>query len=482
MRLWKIFVAWLYRPIRRQRREANPELHSLDVPQLRVELEVEESARKTALAGQPSPDATELSGPEQRIIARLERSRRDYMAWAAKRLAILNKDLATHEIPANINRANAAEKQFETRASALVADREADLRALAAEAERAQRALEAFRQAHGLDGPALNLSAARTFLAYAVLALFVVVEGLANAFFFSQGIDTGLIGGFVYAALFAAINVGVAFSLGKAVIRNVFHRSLARKLWGWTGVVIALVSMVAIGLVIAHFRDSLMVAAPDPTRDALMSLVSSPFGLRDVLSFLLLAISVGFALAAMLDGLFSGERYPGYGKVSREAEAAVEEYESELSELRDELQGLKDKTIAALVEEYKTAHASLQRLGSIVQTKKALKLRLETAMDNAERCMVALIHEFRTINQEHRDGLPAPAYFNMPVRLSRIERPEFDIEQDAAKLEELGRDVEKLIGSIEGIRTSIEASLTRQIDRLTPLDEQFASPRVAYVG
>ena len=68
------------------------------------------------------------------------------------------------------------------------------------------------------------------------------------------------------------------------------------------------------------------------------------------------------------------------------------------------------------------------------------------------------------------------------MKLSRIEKPEFDIEENAAKLEELRRDVEELVGRIEGIRASIEASLTRQIDRLTPLDEQFVAPKVAYVG
>src|SRR5690606_6616549 len=123
------------------------------------------------------------------------------------------------------------------------------------------------------------------------------------------------------------LNVGVAFALGKFAIRYVFHRAPLCKAWGLLGIVLATGCMLAIGLVIAHFRDSLMSTSADPTRDAFASLIAAPWALHVLMSFLLLAISIGFAIAAALDGVFSGERYPGYAKVSKaavEARAACE--------------------------------------------------------------------------------------------------------------------------------------------------------------
>src|SRR4029077_17292735 len=105
----------------------------------------------------------------------------------------------------------------------LLGEREALLRELHEAAASARAELGAFvarnRLARAPDYPG---PAGRTLLA-GLLVLMVVLEGLANAFFFAAGVESGLLGGFVYAALFAAINVALAYLVGKYGVRELAH-------------------------------------------------------------------------------------------------------------------------------------------------------------------------------------------------------------------------------------------------------------------
>ncbi|MCY1525802.1 hypothetical protein D9M68_607950 [compost metagenome] len=134
----------------------------------------------------------------------------------------------------------------------------------------------------------------------------VVLEGVLNAGFFAAGLDGGLFQGFFYAGSLAAMNVGVAFIIGRFFLPNMNHVNPLRKAAGYLSLVAAFVIMGGLGLMIAHFRDALgqggdaeggVIAAA-----ALQALLNSPFGFHDLFSVLLCGLSVVFALGGLFEG------------------------------------------------------------------------------------------------------------------------------------------------------------------------------------
>jgi hypothetical protein len=204
-----------------------PDLYRIDIEQVSRELELEEEAKKLAAAGLPLPEQTVLTAPEAKCVQRVEKARHDFVAWAAARVHDANERLAHRDVTVMVNQALIADRDFARRAASTVAEHEMLVKDLAEQAAVRERELAEFRARNGLTRPATYPEGSATFARYAVLLALVVFEGAANAYFFSQGLESGLIGGFLAAGLFAAVNLVTAFVLGKFAVPLVFHHHTA---------------------------------------------------------------------------------------------------------------------------------------------------------------------------------------------------------------------------------------------------------------
>ena len=475
MRLWERFIAWLFSsPKLATHKLQHPDVYPLDVSDIARELALEEEARRLGEAGIPAPEATSLSGPESTVVQRMEKARQDYIDWASQRLSVLNEDLSRGDVTPVVNRALQADKEFERKASALLAQSALLTNDLANAAARRQREFEDFRSYHKLQRDPHYPTVAGTFFHYAILALLIVIEGAANAFFFSQGMTTGLIGGFVAAAIFAGINIIVAFFWGKRAVPYVIHRGATQQIIGFLGVTAALVCMVGISLAIAHFRDALVADAAVPAKAAWEAMNASPLVLNDIVSWALFGVSVVFAVSALFDGFSSDDPYPGYGKIARRAAETRADYLEELDDIRRKLDELKEDELTNLEEGVQRAQSLLSQHAGFIQDKISAELRLQTALRNAENCMDALLRVFRNANELHRNGAPRPSYFDDHPPLQELVPPDFAIQADEAAHGEQQAQVNKLFANADVVRANIQASFNRKYDRLKPLDMQFA--------
>jgi hypothetical protein len=467
MALWDTFWRWLRSPQRPARGAGAPGLQPLDVDRLAAELDLAVEARRLGLAGLPSADATALSGPEAQVLQRIEQARHAAVEQAARRLSVIDADLARQDRFARLRRTAEADREFERAALALVAEREPLLRTLR-DAARARRSeLQRFAARHGLQRDPEDPSPSARLLLAGLLVLMVVLEGVANAFFFAQGLSTGLVGGFVEAALFAALNVGIAYLLGRHAVRQLAHAHPLRKLLGLLGLAAAVAAMTAIGLGIAHLRDEMAAGGGPRAADAALgALRAAPLALAAVSSWALFGLSLLFALGALADGWKSDDPYPGYGRVGRRARLALDDHAAELDELREALAALREAHVARLDDDVAHVRAALVVADGLLADKRATATRMQHALEEAARVLQALLQRFRTDNELARAGAPRPPRFDSLPPLAPLDLPEIDLRADEAALARDRQALAQLEARMPALRSNIQAAGERLLARL----------------
>jgi hypothetical protein len=386
---------------------------------------------------------------------------------------VLNERLEKTDVTQTVNRARQADREFERKASSLITEQDAVLRATGARARQLDAELRAFKSGHGLNRRAVYPTGARAFFGYALLLFLVVLEGVLNASFFAQGVDSGLLGGAAYAMALAALNVAIAYGLGRWPSRFLHHRQSGMKVFGWGAVLAALVGMVAVGLSIAHFRDALTAGSTEAPAAAMHALMNTPLMLKDLLSWGLFGISVVFALIAFFDGHFSDDLYPGFGKVSRRADEAAEAYESELQAMRSGLDELREQEVKALDAAARDSQASVVSFATTIEDKRSAKLKFEAALQDSANSLEAVLLIFRQENEVARKGLPRPAYFDLPPQLASLNMPDFGTQADEERLATQRVLAKKLLAEVQDIRGRIQAAFNQKFDLLKPLPQHF---------
>ena len=475
MGLLKRFLAWLTTSGSNRPKKGHPDLYPIDVDKLARELNLVEDAKRFGAAGIPAADAKALSGPEAAIVQRVEKARQDYVDWAVLRLSVLSQDLGRRNVTQVVNRARQADKEFERKASALLTENDAVLRKLSESARKQKLELDDFQAANGLSRDAHYPPPARVFLGYAILLLMVLAEGMVNAKYFTQGLDTGLIGAFAEAGGLAAINVSIAFLLGKFVVKYCMHFNSFVKVVGIVALAFAGLVMSTIAMGIAHYRDSLISGTVQQFQVDLMGILFPTYQLQSASSWVLFLVSVVFGILALVDGFVSDDLYPGYGAISRRTHEAIDDYEDEVTELQERLEELKHDALLTLDQTIKESQASVAAFESTIDDKRSAGMRLSTALRDADHSLDALLQKFRTENQLHRAGAVRPAYFDERPELRNINTPSFDTTDDDKELSNQFSIVKALLREEQDIRARIQAAFNNQFDRLKPLTSHFPS-------
>lgn len=472
MRVLRWLLGWLAARPRASRASTHFGLEPLDTERVSHEIDLQAEARRLGRGNVPPTDAVEITAVEARVVQLVDRARQDYVAWARDRLTVLQRTIAEIDLGPLARRVDEADAVYEHQASALLESRAPVLTALAASLRSHKAELRAFRNRHGLARDArYPLSAQRVFLVFALFAL-VVGEGFLNAFFFAEGMDSGILGGWVHAGAFSLVNVLCAYAWGRHAVPQVHHIAWPRKLIGLGGMAGGVLTAVAIGLLLAHFRDAVWAGPEHAAAAALAGFLERPFGLQEVHSFILFGVSVLCALLALLDAYRLDDPYPEYGPLARRVRQAGEDYEEELADVRDALETLKDESLRSLQATLDLAETRLHRLHESIAYKAATEGRLLNALRDAANGMDALLRAFRDENRIARNT-PPPAYFNASPPLPPIDLPSFDIEPDRARHEAQRAMLEGMRARANEVRMTVLAAFNRRRQTIKPLEEHF---------
>jgi len=361
--------SWLKRRFKSTQKASTPrtEFDLLSVSSISAKFNLLSEAKRHAEMGLPAFHSKTLTQAELEVVRHITHTREQIERQAAIDIDKLDARIAeAYATQLDLQNSHIT-RDFEREALVVFNEQCSWLEKLSKKSKRKTEELFSFRQKNELERDAVYPEGAAIFARYAVLLLLIVIEGVLNASFFAEGLTTGLIGGFGYAATLDSLNVVVMFLIGKSDLRWIFHRKLNIQLFGYVVLITAIVYTGFVALAIAHLRSAIVNLAPEPTKFAWESLIANPLGLGDMMSWILFLITIGFGLAALVDGLFMDDLYPGYGDLSRREKLATEEFEEEFEEVRINLEELKEKNLDALEQEVLVANQLLEKCKQLIE-------------------------------------------------------------------------------------------------------------------
>lgn len=476
MKSFEQLFSWLYVSPKSTDAEDHPDLYPLVFEDLKRELDVDLEARKLARAGLPEADATSLSFPEMKIIQRLEAVRANYKRWALARINNIHEQLNTFDITMLVNRSKQYAEEYERLANKEISDAEVELGRRRNAAARQQDDLDTFCKENKLTREAhYPLGLAKVSMILVGLAI-IAVEGFVNAFFFAQGVDSGLVGGFFQAVILATVNFAVPAFIGRLLIPNANHIRQLRRMAGYLGYLFVLAFMIISALSIAHYRDAMGQAVDGSVNTAalaLHTLLATPFVLADLSSWLLFCISIFFGVIGLLDGYKLDDPYPGYGHHHRKAHEAINDYHDLVEQLRGEIAGLKDMILDSLNRDVERAKMCVLDFGKLVEDKGSCEYKLNLSLSKAETMLHALIKAFRDENKIHRNGAPRPTYFDSTPTFQQMNFPIFDTTEESTKHKEQEFLLNGLLAEVERVRSAIQSAYDNRFDQLKAIHQQL---------
>ena len=400
---------------------------SIEIDSIVEKFQLVKEAKRLANMGLPAfhekkPTSLELSVVEH-VNQLREEAQRDFL----RRQEDINSRVLSFEIKHQSMQSDVLNAEFERQARKIMDEQGAWLKKLAYSAMTRFKELEAFKKQNGLEREANYPSTSGLVLRYSMLVFLVVVEGILNANFFAEGLSSGLIGGFVYAALLAAINVVGCFFLGKYALPWLVSKPVAGK---------------AFGIFSLLFTACFM---------------------------LLVAMSMGFGIASVFDGLTIDDMYPGYGAVVRRCNTTRDEFEAEFEEIREELEDLKQEKLDLINQGFKTLHELIASLRKLVLEKEALQREFADKLTQSEVVVYAVLRKFRMENEIARDDGLRPGYFDHLPALDPVNVPRVSNDSEQALITKLEQDIRVYENTVNEQREKVYNLYEQCISRLNHL-------------
>jgi len=442
---------------------------SLEIDSIVEKFQLVKEAKRLAALGLPSFHEKKPTQKESEVLEHLnlmrEEAQRDYI----RQTEDIHAKVVGMELTYKALQSDVLNAEFERQTRKLMDEQGDWLKKLAYNAMVRFKELEVFKKKNGLEREANYPSTSGLMLRYSVLVFLVGIEGVLNANFFAEGLSSGLIGGFVYAALLAGINVLGCFFLGRFAVPWVVSKPVAGKLLGAISVVFAACFMLLVAMSIGHIREQLMAGAANPTQQAWTVMQSQFFVLNDLVSWFLVAISLGFAIAAIFDGLTMDDIYPGYGAMVRRCHQTRDEFDAEFEEVKEELEELKQEKLDLINQGFKTLHEVSADLKKLLLEKEALMREFTDKVSQTEVVLYAVIRKFRIENEIAREDGLRPSYFDSLPALNPVSMPRLDNDKENALLAALAQDIKTYESNVNTQREKVYALYEHSISRLNHL-------------
>ena len=211
--------------------------------------------------------------------------------------------------------------------------------------------------------------------AWGLVILFAAVigESVVNAMFLAEGSAQGLLGGWMAAIGFAALNVLVPAFLWGPALRYVNHVKPRETIKGWAAGTAWVFTAVCLNLVLGHYREASAAGGGDLgeiNRAAWSSFTQGPFGMTETTSWLVALLGMFLATAALLEGYRRDDPYPGYGRKHREFVDAHDEYLDRIEETTESLEEIRGRGVGRIEAIAQKVREQEPRLRQIRETRR----------------------------------------------------------------------------------------------------------------
>jgi uncharacterized protein YukE len=447
----------------------------LDLNVDRVAEELQLVARGTERGSQnrPTADAQTFDDVEHQVVERIEAHKQDSHAVYLDQLHTYDERvtaLSFEERFATIQQA-APEAVGDFRAEATVGRDE--LFVLRRRLNETEIERERFRARHRIERPARLASPGKVVLKIGVLAILFIIEVVINGSFLAKANVGGLLGGAAQAVTFAALNIIASFFWGMVLIRLVNRRNYFLKLIGLLSFLAYLLFAVVLNLTLSHLREippSVSVSG-DVGQEVLHRLLTAPYALTDVNSWVFFSIGLIFSLIAMADGLLFFDPYIGYAGLERRWIDASRQFANARIELIERLRDIREDATETMNEAARDLSVRRSEFDSLLQGRGRLAQRFSQHQNQIEQACRALLEIYREANRRARSS-PAPDYFAKAYALERISYTGAEPDSSAREnLRQMIADTQQLLSQqIKAIHDAFDNAVRtyREIDELLP--------------
>lgn len=431
----------------------------LDIPTLEKALDLRNEAQRTGEKNQPSASVVQLSGTEATIEKLVSEHRIECKNWCDWQLDLAQKNFEDLNLAINlkINEARELPTQMTQDVKDVMAGKKSILENASQQFKSKTEELADFKEKNQLKREAKILTKRKSSILYMFLGCGILFESLLNASFFAAGSDSGLIGGFGFAFIFAFLNVLFSEFQGRVFLPLKNHVNIVLKMIGWLLPLLAIFSMCLIALAVSHYRDAMVQDLTEPAKYALYSIKTTPFTLNDINSYILAAITIVFGFAAYISGYNRNDPYPKYGKLFKGYKESKMAFEMKLNGVIKLLESCRNDRLEDLDKLVRDLNGNLTQQETIIRNKEFVQSTYQNYISNEEKVLNALIQTFRTENRLHRtDPHSVPDYFNHPVELAELKlKEEYDSSKDRESYRQNEQRVKDLIEEVEPLKQQI---------------------------
>ena len=445
----------------------------LNVDRIADDLQLAARGTERGAQNRPTSDAQTLDDVEHQIVERIEAHKQDSHTIYLDHLHTYDERvtaLSFEERFATIQQA-APEAVGDFRAEATVGRDE--LFVLRRRLNESEIERERFRARHRIERPARLASPGKIILKVGVLAILFITEVVINGSFLAKANVGGLLGGAAQAVTFAALNILASFFWGMVLIRLINRRNFFLKLIGLLSFLDYLAFAIALNLTLSHLREipPAVAVSGDVGEVVLHRLLTAPYALPDINSWVFFSIGLIFSLIAMADGLMFFDPYMGYAGLERRWVEATKQFASARSELIERLRDIREDATEVMNEAARDLSVRRSEYDSLLQGRGRLAQRFSQHQNQIEQAGRALLEIYREANRRAR-ATPAPDYFAKAYAMDRIVYSGGDPDPSAREnLRKMIADTQELLTrQIKAIHEAFDSAVRtyREIDELLP--------------
>ena len=445
----------------------------LNVDRIADEMQLAARGTERGALNRPTSDAQTLDDVEHQIVERIEAHKQDSHTIYLDQFNTYDERvtaLSFEERFATIQQA-APEAVGDFRAEATVGRDE--LFVLRRRLNESEIERERFRARHRIERPARLASPGKIILKVGVLAILFITEVVINGSFLAKANVGGLLGGAAQAVTFAALNILASFFWGMVLIRLINRRNFFLKLIGLLSFLAYLAFAIALNRTLSHLREipPAVAVSGDVGEVVLHRLLTAPYALIDINSWVFFSIGLIFSLIAMADGLMFFDPYMGYAGLERRWVEATKQFASARSELIERLRDIREDATEVMNEAARDLSVRRSEYDSLLQGRGRLAQRFSQHQNQIEQAGRALLEIYREANRRAR-ATPAPDYFAKAYAMDRIVYSGGDPDPSAREnLRKMIADTQELLTrQIKAIHEAFDSAVRtyREIDELLP--------------
>lgn len=439
----------------------------LDVDAIANDMRLQDEGCKRGEAELPPTDAQAFDDIELSIVERIENEASRTYRECVHELRAIDGRLYSLDLEGSFSTAKNAAGSATAEFVAEGRLRQSELSARRKAVKQAVEHLEDFRRKNELTAPAHEPLSGIAY--WGAISAAVVAEAAVNSVFLRVNDDLGYVGGAVMALAIAVVNVFIATVFGQFVmpLKNSVRAGVRWRALGL--LVLYVLAAASLNLVGAHYRYLKGLGVEDPGGEAITTFLANPIGIPDFISWLLVAFGLGCSFLALWAGYRKDDEYPGYGRVSRQCEDVLDDYNAILADAYESLTDIKNQAHKLAAETERKLARDRREYEAAVSSRSSLVALYRDRHPNLETAGNRLLNIYRTANRKCR-STPAPKHFDERWRLRPLAEP-----TSAPPSERSGAELDAGLNStrraLSDAVEKINEAFVRHVESFKPIDE-----------